>query len=74
MVGRLRVLAMDASNLDMELVGNLLELSHLGSEFWKSNVHRSSQSCAEIGWARRDVAKMFVVSKLGNLLNLCSSL
>ncbi len=63
---------MDASDLDMELIGNLLELGHLGTELRQGNVDRSSQSSSEVGWARSDVAKMFIVGKLSHLLDLGS--
>ncbi len=61
---------MDASNLDVELVCNLLELSHLCTELWKSDVNRCSQSRTEVSWAGSDVTKMVIMSELSNLLNL----
>ncbi len=70
MISRLGVLSVDASDLNVELVSDLLELSHLGTELWKSNVNRCSQSRTEVGWAGSDITEMVIMSELSNLLNL----
>ena len=51
MVSRLRVLAVDSTDLDMILIGNLLEVSHSCAKFGQSDVDRGSKSCAKIGRA-----------------------
>jgi hypothetical protein len=73
-ISRLRVLTVDATNLDIELVGDLLEFSHLGSKLRKSNMDRGAKGSSEVGRARSDIAEMIVMSKAGNSLNVSCSL
>ena len=61
---------MDASDLDMELISDGLEFSLLGAEFGKLDMNRGTESGTEIGGAGGDVAEMFIVSKLGDFLDL----
>lgn len=65
----LGVLTMDASDLDVELVSNLLELVHVLGKLGQLDVHRGAEGSAEVGRARGDVAEMRVVSELSDLLN-----
>jgi len=73
-VGGLRVLSVDASDLDMELVSNLLELSLLGSKLGQLDMDRGAEGSSEVCGARGDVTEMFVMSESGDLLDLCASL
>ena len=50
-VGRLRVLAVDASDLDVVLVSNGLEFVHLDTKLGQFDVDRGSQGCAQVSWA-----------------------
>ena len=68
----LRVLSMDSSDLNVEFIGNGVELGLVFSKLWKFDMNRSSQSGTEIGWARGDETEMFVVTELCDLLNSCS--
>ena len=36
-------------------------------------MHRSSERCSKVGWARSDVTKMIVMSEFGMCLDLSSS-
>ena len=65
---------MDASNLDMILVSNSLELRHSSTKLGELDVDRCTESSSKVGGARSDVAEMLVVGKFGNLLNLSCSL
>ena len=60
MISRLRMLAMDASDLDMVLVCDSLELIHFSTKIWQFNVYRGSKSSSKIGWAGCDVAKALI--------------
>jgi len=71
-IGRFRVLSMDASDLDVEFVGNSLEVCHFSTELRELNMDRCSKGSSEISWARSDVAKAFIVSETSDLLNLRS--
>ena len=74
MISRLRVFTVDATNLNMELISNLFELSHLCTEFGKCNMHRGTQGRSKVSRARCDIAKMVIVSKSGHSLDMGSSL
>ena len=67
------MLSVDSSDLNMELVGNGVELFLVLHELWKLDVHGSSESSSEVSGARGDVSKMFIVRELADLLNLRSS-
>jgi hypothetical protein len=69
----LGVLSVDSSDLNMELVGDGVELFLVLHELWKLDVHGSSESGSEVGWARGDVSEMVVVRELADLFDLRSS-
>ena len=46
-----RVFSMDTSDLNLVLVGNIIELFFLSLELWKANMDGSSHGSSEIGWA-----------------------
>ena len=73
-VRRLRVLSMDASDLDVVLIGDLLEVGHFDSELGQLDVNGGSECGTEVGGARGDVTEMLVVGKSSDLLDLGSSL
>ena len=52
---RLRVLSVDSSDLDVELISNLVELILLLSKLWELDMNGSSHGGTEVGWARGDV-------------------
>ena len=61
---------MDAADLDIVLISNLLELFHAGSKLGQGNVDRSTESSSKVGWARGDVAEVVIMSKLSNSFNV----
>jgi hypothetical protein len=61
---------MDASDLDVELVSDSLEICHFGSELRQLDVDRCSQGSSEVGWAGSDVTETFIVSESSDRLNL----
>jgi len=61
---------MDASDLDVELVSDSLEICHFGSELRQLDVNRCSQGSSEVGWAGSDVTETFIVSESSDRLNL----
>ncbi len=65
----LGVLSMDASDLDVELVSNCLELVHLLGKLRELNVNGGAEGSSEVGRARGDIAEVSVMSELGNLLD-----
>ena len=65
---------MNASNLDVVLVSNSLELRHSSAKLGKFDVDGCTESCTKISWARSDVSEMLVVSEFGNLFDLSCSL
>lgn len=69
----LSVLSVDSSDLDVVLVGDLLELLLLLHELWKLDVHGGSQGGSKVGWARGDVTEMVVVRELADSLDVSSS-
>jgi len=72
-VSRLRVFTVDATDLDMELVGDGLELWHSGTKFRQSDMNRGSQGSSEVGRAGSDVAKAFIMSESCDFLNISGS-
>jgi len=46
-----RVFSMDTSDLNLVLVGNIMELFFLSHELWEANMDGSSHGSSEIGWA-----------------------
>ena len=66
----LRVLTVDTSDLDEVLIGDLLELLLLFTEFLKLNVDGSSEGGTEIGWARGDVTEMVIMGELADSLDV----
>ena len=73
-VRRLGVLSMDASDLDVVLIGDLLEVGHFDSELGQLDVDGGSEGGTEVGGARGDVTEVLVVGKFGDLLDLGSGL
>jgi len=71
----LRVLSVDTSDLDVELVRNLLKFSFVGfrSKVRKFDMHRSSHGSTKVGWTRSNVTKMLVISKFSHLFDLSST-
>ena len=67
---RLGVLAMSATDLDVVLVCDSLELVLMLGKLGELDVNRGAHSSTAVGWAGSDVAKMLVVGELGLLLNL----
>ena len=65
----LGVLTMDTSDLNMILVGDLIEHGLMLSKQRKLDMNRGSKSSTEVSWARSDVAEMVVMSKSSLLLN-----
>ena len=65
----LGVLAVDASDLDVELVSDFLELVHLLGELRELDVDGGAEGGSEVGRARGDIAEVRVVGELGNLLD-----
>jgi len=61
---------MDASDLDVESVGNRLKFSHVRSELGQLNVNRGSKSGSQIRWTRSDVSEVCIVCEAGYLLDL----
>ena len=68
----LRVLTVDTSDLDVEFVGNSLEIILLLSELWKADMDGSSEGGTEVSWARGDVTEMVVVRELADSLDMSS--
>mgnify|MGYP000323950432 FL=1 len=64
------VLSVDTSDLHVVLIGDGLMEVLVGHQLWKMNVHGSSETSSEVGWAVGDVTKMVVVGELGFLFNL----
>ena len=67
------MLTVDASDLHIVLLSNLVELLLLSHQLWKLDVDRSAHGSSQVRWARGDVSKMFVMSKLKILFNLSGS-
>ena len=67
------VLSMDASDLDVVLLSNLVELLLVVHELWQLDVDRGTHGGTQVGWARCDVAEVVVVGELQVLFNLRSS-
>ena len=64
------MLTVDASDLDVVLVGDGIELLLLLHQLWQLDVHGGSEGSAEVGGARGDVAKVGVVGELADGLNV----
>ena len=67
----LGVFSMGSTDLDVVLVCNCLEFVLLLTEVGQVNVDRSSEGCSKISWARGNVAEAFIMSELGDLLDVC---
>ena len=68
------MLAVDASDLDLETVSNSLEFILLSTKLGEGNVDGGSECCSKVSWARGDIAELVVVSKLSHALNVGGSL
>lgn len=64
---------MDTSDLDMELVGDSLELLLSCAKLGQSDMNRGSEGGAEVGWAGCDIAEALVMSEASYFFNLGSS-
>ena len=65
---------MDSSYLNVEFIRNSFEFFHILSQLGQSDVHWRSQSCTQISRARRYVAQVLVMGKLGHFLNMRTGL
>jgi hypothetical protein len=65
----LGVLSVDSSDLDVVLVGDLVEEGLVVHELGELDVNGSSESGSEVGGARGDVTKVVVVRELAFLLD-----
>ena len=65
----LGVFSVDSSDLDVVLLGDLVELTLVVHQLWKLDVDGSSEGGSEVGWARSDVTEMVVMGKLADSLN-----
>ena len=65
----LGVLTMSATDLDVVLVSDGLELFLLLAELGELDVDRGAESSAKVGWAGSDVAQVAVVGELRDLFN-----
>ena len=63
------MLTVDTADLDVVLVGDLLESVPVLGELWKLDVDGSSEGGSEVGGAGGDVSKMVGVGELGDLLD-----
>lgn len=68
-VVRFGVFSVNTADLDVVLVSDCLELVFFPGQFWKLDVHGSAHSSSKIGWARSDVAEMFVIGELSLLFD-----
>jgi hypothetical protein len=66
------VLSVDSSDLDVIFVGDRLVKILSFHKFWKVDVNGSSETCSKIGWAVRDITKMFIISEFSFLFNFTS--
>lgn len=66
----LGVLTVDASDLDVELVGDLLELFHVLGELGELDVDGGAESGSEVGGARGDVAEVVIMGELADGLDV----
>ena len=69
MVRALTVLAMNPSDLQVVRICQLLELVHLLSKVVEAHVHRCAHACANVGWARCQVAQAIVMCELYHLFD-----
>ena len=67
------VLSVDSSDLDVVLVGDLVEQVFVLHQLWKLDMNGGSQGGTEVGGAGGDVTEVIVVSELADLLNLSGS-
>ena len=63
---------MDATNLDIELVRNGLELFLPSRELGQLDMDGCPEGGAKVGGARCDVAEVVVMAELGHSLDVCS--
>jgi hypothetical protein len=68
-VSGLGVLSVDTTDLNVVLVGDLVESLHVLAQEWELDVDRASHGGSEVGWARGDVTEMFVVGERADLLD-----
>ncbi len=64
------VLTVGASDLNIILVSDWLELSHIFSKVREMDVNWSSESGSKISWARCNITKVLCMSKFGFLFDL----
>ena len=65
----IRVLTTGATDLDVVLVSDSLELVPVLHELLQADVDRSTEGCTEVSRARCDITEMAVVSELGSSLD-----
>lgn len=70
MVVGFSVFSVSTADLHVILVGNGLELRLLLAEIGKEDVNGSAEGCSQIGGARSDITKVFIVCEFGNSLNV----
>lgn len=58
-----RVLSVNTSDLDLVLIGDLVELFLLLHELWKIDVHGCSHSSTKVGWARGNITEMIIMGE-----------
>ena len=68
-----RVLAMAATDLHIELVSDALETWPVLGKFGQVDVDRGTQGCSQVRGARSDVAHMTVVEELSTSFDGCGS-
>lgn len=69
----LSVLTVNASDLNVVSVSDLVKLVLVCHQLWQFDVHRGSHGSTQIGWARGDVTEVIIMSELQDFLNMSSS-
>jgi len=64
---------MSSSDLDVEFIGNSLELILSFSEVWKMDVDRGSHGGTEVGWAGGNVTIVRIPTELSYFLEFLKS-
>ncbi len=66
------MLTVDAADLDIVLVSNCLEGSHVLRKLGKLDVDGGSHGSTKVGWARGDVTEVLIMGELDHSFNVCS--
>jgi len=64
---------MNTSDLNKVLISNWVHFGFISLQFWKIDMDWCSKSSSKIGWAWCNIAKVIVMSKFANSLNMCGS-